>query len=168
MPEPLEQAAVNAATYVMETAAFMTIWTWSEEDGDLPPPDIAATMTFEGARQGRLTLRIASRVLPRLSQNMLGDFEVDESASDKGQDALKEVLNMICGNLLTAWYGHAPVFKLHPPEITSAKEYGKAAHPPDINMKFCIENTLCILEARIEGDLTTDSASADTTSSGSR
>ncbi len=153
MPEQLEQAVVESTTMVMETSAFMTIWQWTEEDGDLPQPDIAATITFTGARDGRLTLRLASEVLPLLSKNMLGDFDESEPSPDAAQDALKEMLNMMCGNVLTAWYGSDPVFKLHPPEVLTpeAEATPESAATPDICVKFNLENTLCIVEACIVG-----------------
>jgi len=158
MPEPLQQAVVDSAILVMETSAFMTIWTWSEEDGELPPPEVAATITFSGAREGRLTLRVASSILPTLSQNMLGNFDEGETPIEKAQDAFKEVLNMMCGNLLTAWYGPDSVFKLHPPGVLApeGESESETAPLPDVSVKFCIENTICLVEAHIEGGIAND------------
>ncbi|MBU0508583.1 chemotaxis protein CheX [bacterium] len=163
MPDSLEQAVADSTIHVLETSAFMSVWQWSEEDGDLPPPNISATMTFEGARTGRITLRVASDILPALSRNMMGDFDEGEVAAETAQDALRETLNMICGNMLTAWYGSEPVFHLHPPEIVLPPAEGQpdVESNPDVSMKFCLDNTLCIVEAAIESEVETAAAGAD-------
>jgi hypothetical protein len=53
---------------------------------------------------------------------MLGIDETEESARDKGFDALKELLNMIVGNLLTELYGAEPIFELGLPRESGAGE----------------------------------------------
>ena len=65
-------------------------------------------------------------LLPVLAANMLGVEEDDPVCSEKGMDALKEILNMIVGNCLTEAWGPGPVFHLHIP--TSV---GRAAFEPD-------------------------------------
>jgi CheY-specific phosphatase CheX len=47
---------------------------------------------------------------------MLGEEPDDPNAIAKGADALKELLNVLCGNLLTAFAGEEPVFDLAVPE----------------------------------------------------
>jgi CheY-specific phosphatase CheX len=146
MSDSLEQAVVEAATLVFETAAFMTIWPVTESDCELAPPDVAARMAFRGPSTGTLTLRVASSLLPMLAENMLGESDEDEAA-EKGQDALRELLNMICGNVLTAWQGEQTVFDLSPPEIlaASAVSYTALATVP-----FCLEETLAEVSLELD------------------
>lgn len=143
MPEPLEQSIVNATLCVAETAAFLSVWQWSEEDGDLPDPDIAATMQFHGPFSGQLTLRVNSSLLPVLIQNMLGELEESDSPDAKAKDALCEVLNMICGNLLTNWQGEDAEFNLSPPEIVSTETVLPA---PQASVVFSLEGTRAEVE----------------------
>jgi CheY-specific phosphatase CheX len=117
MSEAIETAVFESAAHVFETSAFMSVFPW-EDGNELPMPDIAATMSFNGHSSGRLTLQLVSRVLDMLAENMLGEQPEGEDADEKRQDALKEVLNMICGNFLTQWVGEDPVFELSPPSIT--------------------------------------------------
>ncbi len=138
MTESLEQAVVEAAILVFETAAFMSIWPATESDGELAPPDVAARMGFRGPRTGTLTLRVASSMLPVLADNMLGESDADD-AREKGQDALRELLNMICGNVLTAWQGEETIFDLSPPEILDSAGVSYAALA---TVPFCVEATL--------------------------
>lgn len=116
MHEEIETAVFESAVRVFETSAFMSVYPW-EDGNELPMPDIAATMTFKGHSNGSLTLQLVTRVLDMLAENMLGEPPEGEDADEKRQDALKEVLNMICGNFLTQWAGENPVFELSPPTI---------------------------------------------------
>lgn len=53
---------------------------------------------FSGARQGRLVLRAEPDLLPVLSANMLG--EDAPTTKEVQRDALGELANIVCGNLL--------------------------------------------------------------------
>jgi CheY-specific phosphatase CheX len=147
MPEPLEQAVVRATVRVLETAAFMSVWPWTEDDGELPLPDVAASMEFRGPQPGSLTLRVHSSLLPTLIQNMLGEPEGSESPEAKTRDALCEVLNMICGNLLTAWQGEEAVYDLRPPEMLGAQAPEAS---PDAAVVFFVEGTRAVVELRLD------------------
>lgn len=151
MPESLENAVCLAVVRVLETAAFMTVWPCQESDGELAHPDVAATMTFCGPRTGRLTLYVASEVLPLLTQNMLGELEPDDSPEEQRRDAVKEMLNMICGNLLTEWQGAEPVFNLSPPEIVNARSVATSAEKCVTKVRFNLENTLAVVEVEEKG-----------------
>jgi CheY-specific phosphatase CheX len=144
MSESLEHAIVEAALRVVETSAFLTIWPWSEEDGEQENPDTSASMVFHGPCSGRLTLRVHSSLLPTLIQNTLGELNEGDSPVEKSRDALCEVLNMICGNLLTMWQGEEAVFDLSPPEIVNSETAD--ARQPDISVPFTIEGTRAIVD----------------------
>jgi hypothetical protein len=154
MPEPLEQAVVAATLHVLQTSAFMTAGPWSEDDGELPAPDAAATMVFRGPVCGRLTLHVASAILPTLTLNMLGEYGKEEERAERGLDALCEVLNMICGNLLPLWQGPEPAFKLSPPEIVDLHNAPPASDGRTLErVRFNLENTLAVLEVATANDL---------------
>ena len=148
MADNLEQAVVDAAVHVFETAAFMSIFpaTGGAEGCDLTAPDVAARMGFRGPSTGTLTLRVASTLLPMLAENMLGESEGDD-ALEKGQDALRELLNMICGNVLTAWQGEELVFDLSPPEILPE---GAVSYTALATVPFCLEDTLAEVSLELE------------------
>ncbi len=108
---------------VLEDYAFL----FSDDfDRDAPPstpgPYLHAGMCFDGPFQGRLVLAAPEPFAREVAANVLGldldDAQVDTSALD----ALKELLNITCGNLLTALAGETPVFDLTIPEITPVAE----------------------------------------------
>lgn len=65
-----------------------------------------------------------------LAANMLGLDSDDDLANERGEDSLKELLNVGCGNLLTELAGPDPVFDLEVPraEKLDADGWGKFCH----------------------------------------
>jgi hypothetical protein len=100
---------------VLEGFAFMFV---EPPDEEVPPPDgplLAARMGFSGPRAGTVLLAVPEPLARELAANVLG-VEPDDDAAMPG-DALKELLNVVVGNLLTALAGDEPVFDLTIPEL---------------------------------------------------
>ena len=75
--------------------------------------DVAVTVSFNGPLSGRLVLRASSEILPGIAENMLGaDAEYPAAIQ---RDALGELANVICGNLLPMMGGAEAVFVLSAP-----------------------------------------------------
>ena len=75
--------------------------------------DVAVTVSFRGPLSGRLVLRASSEILPGVAANMLGaDGEYPLAVQ---RDALGELANVICGNLLPMIGGAEAVFVLSAP-----------------------------------------------------
>jgi len=83
-----------------------------------------AQMSFDGEREGVLCMAVPVEMCIEVAANVLGVDPDDDFAQDESCDALKEVLNVTCGNLLTALAGEEPVFNLHPPEVSELDEAG--------------------------------------------
>jgi CheY-specific phosphatase CheX len=83
-------------------------------------------LDFAGPCTGALRMWAGEEFLRFAAANMLGVDEDSADAQEKGMDALKEILNMIVGNFLTALYGDKPVFDLGLP-----REIDAAALPAD-------------------------------------
>lgn len=82
-------------------------------------------MRFTGHRCGTLGIVVPNDMCPVIAANILGMEVEDEEVVKRSFDALKEVLNVICGNLLTAMEGEEPVFDLTVPEtrVISSTEW---------------------------------------------
>jgi CheY-specific phosphatase CheX len=72
-------------------------------------------ISFEGEITGKMFLQTPDALSSVIAANMLGMEEDDPDAEEKGNDALKELLNIICGNVLPKIYGSTLVFKLSTP-----------------------------------------------------
>lgn len=113
MNEKIVKALYRAAALTFEELGFM----FPSQDLDplqkFAPVDGVASVDFEGPCSGRLVVRLAGGVLPVLTANMMGELE---APSEKLQDdAIGEIANIICGNLLPSLAGVKQVFHLDPP-----------------------------------------------------
>ena len=113
----------RVAQETFETLAFM--YSVHEQDAPTGPP-MTAEVHFRGPVHGRLVLTVSDSMLPALGMNMLGCD--DEQSTDEAQqrDALKEVLNVICGNLLPLLYNQYDVFDVQAPAVPAMPT------PPDV------------------------------------
>ncbi|MEI8242060.1 MAG: chemotaxis protein CheX [bacterium] len=74
---------------------------------------------FRGPRQGALAL-IATPILARqLAANLYGYEQGDEVTPEQAEDALKELLNVICGDYLHRMDGSAAIYDLSAPECSA-------------------------------------------------
>jgi CheY-specific phosphatase CheX len=98
-----------------------------------PAREIAGThamsvrQEFWGSLTGHCEIRAPLDLAMTLAANMLGMTDACADAQEICADALKEVLNIICGSLLTTMAGEDPVFRLGTPETRC----GTALSPPD-------------------------------------
>lgn len=77
-----------------------------------------ASVTFTGPFSGKLFISITSDMMEPLAMNMLGLESCDNlSEGIVVEDALKELLNVICGNLLPAIASDEVVFYIDGPEM---------------------------------------------------
>lgn len=113
-PAP-DLAAVAAE--VLGELAFMV----AEDDPGAARPAGAAwlegTISYRGPVGGALSLWCPQALATRLAANLLG-LEADAgSARVRAADALGEFLNVLCGQLVTAWHGRQAVFNLALPAV---------------------------------------------------
>jgi len=87
-----------------------------------PAPYWLARMTFSGPQSGGLELALPVSLAPQIAANMLGVEESECAQPGPGKDAVKELLNVICGQILTTVAGTEPVFDLSVPEVTEVDD----------------------------------------------
>lgn len=76
--------------------------------------DAAVQVEFCGPFHGALVLRLSEALLPSIAANMLGEVETPSAAEQ--DDALGEIANVICGNVLPEIAGAHAVFQLSAPK----------------------------------------------------
>jgi hypothetical protein len=100
---------VAAATRTFEEMCFFfAVPLLTDEQRDARP-EAAMSVRFEGPMTGRLVVRLCGGMLGRLAANMMGDA-ADDAAMQR--DALGEVANVVCGNLLPLIAGPGAAFVL--------------------------------------------------------
>ena len=76
-----------------------------------------ATISFKGVVDGSYKVMCQQAFAEQLARNLLGS---DESATESEQhDALREMANVLCGNLLTECYGNDTIFDLSAPSVST-------------------------------------------------
>ena len=85
-----------------------------EVDGEL----VTVSMKFAGDYSGLLMLAVPRKIGLDIAANALGVDPDDDTALRRSEDALKELLNLTCGHLLTSSVGSKPVMDLSVPEVS--------------------------------------------------
>lgn len=112
---------LEVAGETLEQLAFVFSFPDESDPDALWEAEVAgARVAFSGPLQGELLLAISPAAVPELTANMLGLDDGAVPPEDQQLDALKEALNVICGNLLPRIGGAEAVFDIQPPEILDA------------------------------------------------
>lgn len=114
MPEMMALPLIEAATETFETLAYAFAEQDAPDERGLRA-DGVAVVEFDGPIHGRLVFRLAGDVLAVLAANMLGQDDAPTPAMQ--QDALGELANVICGNMLPRLVGATAVFSLRAPRF---------------------------------------------------
>ncbi len=111
--DKLREIALQTINRIFAEAAYMFVDKVKEIDSSLPDPDQfeGVSLIFTGGQSGEFHLWANSGFAAQAAANMLGIDENGDLARDKGPDAMKELLNMITGNFLTAAFGDVPKFE---------------------------------------------------------
>lgn len=115
METNLKLALQKAACGVFEELAFMMLARDLDEVQKNAAFRMASTVNFHGPVSGRLVLAIYGDLVPTMASNMLGDLDVPTEFQQ--MDALKEMTNVICGNMLPHLLGEKAVYKIDAPSI---------------------------------------------------
>jgi CheY-specific phosphatase CheX len=133
-------------TGVLETQAFM----FADEcpAGDLETESASflhASMTFEGPVRGRIGVMAPVEFCVALAASMLGVEPEEGAAAEGAADALKELLNVVCGQVLTTLHGADPVFRLSIPAAEEADRTGwDAARSREGTIGFLVDESPAI------------------------
>ena len=119
----LDDMLITVAAETFETLALMFLMPEDEAGEFDQMPTKTVSVAFTGPFTGTLFLAVSETMLPELAGNMLGLS--DDGAGpdlDHQHDALKEVINVICGNLLPAMAGTEPVFEVCAPQLLETND----------------------------------------------
>jgi CheY-specific phosphatase CheX len=125
MSKRLETELYKAATLTFEEMGFL-----------LPTPEIGeqqlnaqveamVSVEFKGPFSGKLLVRVCGGLLPILAANMLGEEEAPPKSLQ--YDALGEIANVICGNILPCIAGSKELFNVSTPKMVESIDLPPAA-----------------------------------------
>lgn len=148
MSELLEHSLREAASTTLEQVAFLLPDIELDHEQEHAPLEAEASITFQGPFRGTILVRVHGGILPVLAGHMLGE---DEPPGESEQlDALGEIANMICGEMLHR-IAPAEEFKLSPPRLSLAKALWEPMPMPTSSVQLGVErgrtDLLLLLEA---------------------
>ena len=155
MEPQIKNILAVVANETLEKLAFLFAFPDDDRVKDGPAPALTGRVDFRGFFSGALIMRISHSTVPEIAVNMLGlddDFEVSDHEQ---QDAFKELLNVICGNLLPAIAGDQVEFNIGPPVILAEDhaEIELKADKPQCVVRMMLEDGFCDIYFFSEGRL---------------
>jgi len=154
MNEKIRKILEKIVTETFEGLAFMFGFPEEDENAGSGESMIVTQVGFQGPFAGRMIMAVTRQTVQELTANMLGldDGEEEISTADQA-DALKETINVICGNLLPAIGGKEAVFDIHSPEILSDQTSLESMPHEGLiaAVKLSIDDEPCRLSLYIEG-----------------
>jgi len=154
-----EQILFETAQRIFEEAAFAFVDYPSEEECDMSDDkSISCMVGFSGPFTGRMIITSSEALARTVAANMMGVEEDDEDSEKKCKDALGEILNMICGNLLPAIAGTKVEFRIGAPTEISQEEKSRLVneHSPELlksarmNIEDCETELLFLTDSEIK------------------
>ncbi len=121
MTKTIEALLYEVAEEVLGKLAFLFSFPEQEERPAIDPQSaVIAGVSFSGKLNGTMVILIPASVLPEIAGNMLG---TDEKTSAEEQfDAIREMVNVICGNLLPRMVGEEHIFEVSSPRILETSD----------------------------------------------
>lgn len=109
------QSLQRATTATFEELALLFPEADLSAEQAAAPLDVAVSVEFRGPLTGRLVVRASQNILPAIAANMLGAEQSRHLPLQR--DALGEIGNVICGNVLPLIAGSDVVFNLSAPQV---------------------------------------------------
>ena len=155
MEQQLKSIIAATANDTLEKLAFLFVLSDDEWTDDQPEPVVTGRVAFNGHFGGSLMIQLSSAVIPELACNMLGLDDEDEISDADQQDALKEILNVICGNVLPAVAGDQVEFNIDAPEILTLTDavQVRTKNKPASAVRLNLEEGVCDLFFFVDGDI---------------
>lgn len=119
MPESNDHPLLTVSVRVLEDWAMMLPDQVGADDCpfDLEKPIYMAWVDVKGLIEGALSIVTQRNFINALSHNLLGADADEETSPSDGEDALREMVNVLAGNYFTEAYGDGVVFDLVNPNV---------------------------------------------------
>jgi CheY-specific phosphatase CheX len=132
-------ALYKAGLTVFEDLGLMLPTPELDESQTEAVPAAAALVRFGGPISGALVVILSGEdLLPSLAANMLGETETPSEEQQK--DALREVTNVICGNMTPHLAGADAVFNLETPEVLADPREDPGIGTPDAQVQIGLDS----------------------------
>ncbi len=121
----MQQQATEILTQVLSEVLANLAFMFTEDESPDPVPDdqwLEVTIHYHGPRSAALCLRCSRGFSILMAANLLGVDQESEDPEPKADDAVKEFMNVVCGQLITTMHGSDDVFDVSIPDIIELPE----------------------------------------------
>jgi CheY-specific phosphatase CheX len=141
-------------TILSEVLANMAFMFGEPVTGDAPPePDwLECVISYRGPQRGELKLRCPEAFADVLAANLLGMEPGSPELAARIEDTVKELLNVICGQTVTTYFGRQAAFDLTIPCMKRLEALPPALAPSPDAVELCVEGHMIQLIHTREGD----------------
>ncbi len=150
MDEEIKEIMSRVVIETLEKLAYIFSSPDDEMDS-LTTDSVCVTVTFSGPFSGQLTMKTTTLVVMELTANMLG-IDEEDITPEQQSDALKETINILCGNLLPAISGDQDIFIINAPMIIDVEEI-KEPENAYSTACFSIDDEMCVIYLFVDGDI---------------
>lgn len=114
-----DQMTKTLTTVLSEVLADLAFMFTDEREFDPPVGErwLETTISYKGPEAGSLRMTCTEPFAAQLATNLLGLESGEETSEQESNDAVKEFMNVVCGQYVTAAYGTEDVFNLTIPEV---------------------------------------------------
>jgi CheY-specific phosphatase CheX len=144
-----EQKTATLKTILRDVLADLAFMFSDDELAEPRRDDIwlEVSVHYRGSAAGKLQLLCTRGFSIRLARNMLG-IQTDHSDTDQhGDDAVKELLNVVCGHTLTALHDTDTGFELTAPSVRVLQHVPETFHA-DVEESVTMSFEHCLLQLR--------------------
>jgi len=137
----------GAISEVIEELALMSV-NEPEEEYTLKG-EVVGSVDFVGPFRGRLSAKCDRKLAVVFASNLLGVERESHQASEKTCDAFGEMLNILCGNLVTKLFGSQHAFSLSMPtcvQLTDEELTSSTLEPVDGRSQLQQERCVFMLD----------------------
>lgn len=120
-----EQKTATLATIFSEVLANLAFMFSDNEDDSIPSAGdvwLETEIGYRGPQNGTLRFWCTREFTEQLVANLLGIDPENEDVEAQAADAVKEFMNIVCGQLITAIHGTEAVFDLTIPTLRELPE----------------------------------------------
>ena len=156
MNRQLDEILQRVAEETFEALAFLLPMPEPDEPFE-NCPTATGTVSFHGPFNGKLVVTLPEAVLEELTGNMLGLDDGADVPVDSQQDALKELANVVCGNILPEIAGTTAIFNVDAPELIDASAPGSGdGLSTAATTRFFLDSGPASVELLTEGPIGTE------------
>lgn len=115
----IERTLYESSVSTFEDTCFMYLAPEMEEEQKELPLEAASEARYRGDWTGKLLIETRGGMLEAIASNILS---LDEPSLQQKKDALGEIANIICGNVVISLGRHGRVSKIESPKFLSEEE----------------------------------------------